>query len=397
MMHENRTIAVLTVGRSDFGIYRPVLRQILKHRQLALSLIVTGSHLSKKHGYTVDEIEAEGFEIAERIQPLDEGDTPANAVQTIAHITASIGRFFERSRPDILMVLGDRFEMLAGALAAVPLNIPIAHVHGGELSIGAYDDSIRHAITKLSHLHFPATVNSAERLIKMGETPESITVAGAPSLDNLHHYILPGIGEIGRSLGLNLNQSDSFVLATLHAETRSELRPREQAEIFLKSLEHLKCSIIFTMPNMDPGGVVIANCIREFCARNHRAWLVDNLGSKNYFGAMKAARVMVGNSSSGIIEAASFGLPVVNVGNRQLGRVHGENVVHVPFDAVLIERAILKTLESKMRLKTEGVENIYGDGRASERIVNRLASLVINEALLMKQFFDPGKAAGPSV
>jgi UDP-hydrolysing UDP-N-acetyl-D-glucosamine 2-epimerase len=396
MVLEKRNIAVLTVGRSDYGIYRPVLAQILKHRQLALSLIVTGSHLSKKHGYTIDEIEAEGFRIAARIEPLDEGDTPGNAVQTIAHITANVGRFFERSRPDILLVLGDRFEMLAGALAAVPLNIPIAHIQGGELSIGAYDDSIRHAISKLSHLHFPATVDSAERLMRMGETPESITVAGAPSLDNLHQYVLPDIEEIGRSLGLNLNQSDCLVLATLHAETRSELYPQEQAEIFLKGLEHLNCSIIFTMPNMDPGGLVIAKCIREFCARNSRAWLVDNLGSKNYFGAMKAARVMVGNSSSGIIEAASFGLPVINVGNRQLGRMHGENVVHVPFDAVLIERDILETLETKMRVKTEGAGNVYGDGHASERIVDRLATLVIGEALLMKQFFQPGKSVRSS-
>jgi UDP-hydrolysing UDP-N-acetyl-D-glucosamine 2-epimerase len=396
MMFKKRTIAVLTVGRSDFGIYRPILGHIMKHRQLALSLIVTGSHLSKKHGYTVDEIDAEGFQIAARIEPLDEGDTPANAVQTIAHITANVGRFFERSRPDILLVLGDRFEMLAGALAAVPLNIPIAHIQGGELSIGAYDDSIRHAITKLSHLHFPATVDSAERLMRMGETPESITVAGAPSLDNLHHYVLPDIGEIGRKLGLNLNQLDNLVLATLHAETRSALPPREQVGIFLKGLEHLKCTIIFTMPNMDPGGLVIANWIKEFCARHSRAWLVDNLGSKNYFGAMKAARVMVGNSSSGIIEAASFGLPVVNVGNRQLGRAHGENVVHVPFDAVLIERAILETLESKVRVNSEGAENIYGDGHASERIVDRLATLIIGETLLMKQFFQPGKSVRSS-
>ncbi len=392
MMHKKRTIAVLTVGRSDFGIYRPILAQIMKDRHLALSLIVTGSHLSRKHGYTIDEIEAEGFQITARIEPVDEGDTPANAVQTIAHVTAEVGRFFERSRPDILLVLGDRFEMLAGALAAVPLNIPIAHIHGGELSIGAFDDSIRHAITKLSHLHFPATVDSAERLMRMGETPESIVVAGAPSLDNLHQYVLPDIEEIGRSLGLNLDQSDSLVLATLHAETRSALLPRKQAEIFLGGFEHLKCSIIFTMPNMDPGGLVIADCIREFCARRSKAWLVGNLGSRNYFGAMRAARVMVGNSSSGIIEAASFGLPVINVGNRQLGRTYGKNVVHLPFDPVLLEKAILEALESSARDRSEGAENIYGDGHASERIVDRLAALIISETLLMKQFFQPGKS-----
>ena len=396
MMLRKRTIAVLTVGRSDFGIYRPVLARILEDCQLTLSLIVTGSHLSRKHGYTIDEIEAEGFEIAARIEPLDEGDTPANAVQTIAHITANVGRFFERARPDILLVLGDRFEMLAGVLAAVPLNIPIAHIQGGELSIGAYDDSMRHAITKLSHLHFPATVDSAERLMRMGENPESIVIAGAPSLDNLHQFVLPAIGAIGQSLGLNLSQSDNLVLATLHAETRSALLPQEQAVIFLKGLEHLECDIIFTMPNMDPGGLVIADCIREFCAKNSKAWLVDNLGSKNYFGAMSAARVMVGNSSSGIIEAASFGLPVVNVGNRQLGRTHGENVVHVPFDAALIERAILAAFESKIHVKTGGAGNVYGDGHASERIVNRLATLVIDETLLMKQFFQPGKATRSS-
>lgn len=383
-----RKIAVITVARSDYGIYRPILRRIVASRSLQLHLVVTGMHLSPAFGLTVTEIETDGFAIAARVPCHVDGDTPLATAQSMGIEIHGIAEAIEGIRPDVLMVLGDRFEMLAAALAALPFNCVIAHVHGGELSFGAIDDAMRHAISKMSHLHFVSTAEAARRLEQMGEEWHRIVVSGAPSLDNIHQLGDPADEELSDRTGILLEHGPPFLLVTHHPETRSDLTPAQQIAILLAALADSPYGMLFTLPNADAGGQAIATAIREFCQERPHAKLVDSLGSRIYFGAMRRAVAMVGNSSSGIIEAASFGLPVVNIGDRQKGRAHGGNVINAPLDVKQIRLSIERATAPEFRRNVSGVPNIYGDGKAAEKIVARLEQQVISASFKAKAFVD---------
>jgi UDP-N-acetylglucosamine 2-epimerase (non-hydrolysing)/GDP/UDP-N,N'-diacetylbacillosamine 2-epimerase (hydrolysing) len=381
-----RTIAVVTVGRSDYGIYLPVLRRIAADKSLKLRLIVAGMHLSPAFGETVKVIEAGGFEVADRVDMLLASDSPEAVAKSMGLGTIGFAQVYSRKKPDMLLVLGDRFEMHAAVVAAVPFKIPVAHIHGGELTLGAIDDSFRHSITKMSHLHFVSTDVYARRIEKMGEEPWRVTVSGAPGLDNLHSIRLLDRADFGRRFGIRLTKD--FLLVTYHPVTLENEDPARRFRTLLSALGSAGHATLFTMANADTGGHAINKLIRHHVATHRSAQFISNLGTQGYFSAMALATAMVGNSSSGIIEAASFKLPVVNIGNRQAGRVRGANVIDTGSSAQEILRGIRQACSPAFRRSLSSLVNPYGDGRAAERIVNRLKTQDLHGNLITKTFYE---------
>jgi UDP-hydrolysing UDP-N-acetyl-D-glucosamine 2-epimerase len=381
-----RTIAVVTVGRSDFGIYLPVLRAIQSDPELSLHLIVTGGHLSATFGWTVNEIVAQGFEIGDRVDTLLSADTPEAIAISMGLGTLGLAQVYARVRPDLLLVLGDRYEMHAAAIAAVPFRIPIAHVHGGEVTHGAIDDALRHAITKYSHLHFASTEEHARRIVQLGEEPWRVTVSGAPSLDNLKTLSLMSQEELEAALQLKLDQSP--IAVTFHPVTLQYEQTERQVDQLLTALAQFDAPMVITKANADTNGQTIIRKMEEFARERPRVRLVDNLGTRGYFSLMSRAAALVGNSSSGIIEAASFELPVVNVGLRQSGRPRSGNVIDVDCEAALITGALQRALDPNFKSSLRGIRNVYGDGTAARGIVERLRTTPLDARLTLKRFHD---------
>ena len=379
-----KTIGVVTVGRSDYGIYLPVLKLIKSQPDLSLRIFAGGMHLAPEFGCTARAIEEDGFEIAERVEILPSSDTPAAVAEAMGRGTIGFAQAYTRQRPDILLVLGDRFEMHSAVVAALPLKIPVAHIHGGELSEGAIDDALRHSITKMSHLHFVATETYRNRVIQMGEEPWRVVISGAPALDNLKTIELPTRAQLSKGYGLR--EEESFLLVTYHPVTLEHEQTEAQMTALLQALGELDMAVVFTYPNADTGNRAIIQLIGEYVASNSRARTFVNLGTRGYFSMMKHATAMVGNSSSGIIEAASFKLPVVNIGNRQRGRLRAANVIDVGYSRREIAAGIRQALAPDFRARLDDLVNPYGDGHAAERIVETLRAVELNDKLLLKHF-----------
>lgn len=382
-----KTVGVISTSRADFGIYLPILRRLRDDRDFQLRLYVTGAHLVAEFGATIKWIEEEHFEIAEQIPILLATDDAQSTVKAMALAMLAFSQVFAQSKPDILLVLGDRFEMFASALAAVPFKIPIAHIHGGELTFGAMDDCFRHCLTKISHLHFVATEQYAKRVIQMGEDPERVIVSGAPSIDYLRSECLPDQPEIERLIGISLTPAP--ILITYHPATLESLSPEHQIREVLAALPNGDRPIVFTAPNADPGGRAVTAMIQDFIRYHPNAIIVNNLGTRYYFGMMRLACVMVGNSSSGLIEAPSFRLPVVNIGSRQDGRVRAANVIDVRCDARAITDGINRAMAPTFRESLINSANPYDAGRpASEIVVQALKRFVLRNDLYNKHFYD---------
>jgi len=380
-----RTIGVVTVGRSDYGIYLPILKAIQAEPDLRLLLYVSGMHLSPEFGSPASAIEDDGFEINERVEMLLASDTPEAVAKSMGLGTIGFAQAYARQRPDILLVLGDRFEMHAAVVAAVPLRIPVAHIHGGELSEGAIDDALRHSITKMSQLHFVATESYAQRVIQMGEEPWRVVVSGAPSLDNLKMIDALSRSELEQKFGLNL--PETFLLVTYHPATLEYEDTEAQMCELLKALDSLRLSVVFTYPNADMGGRLIIRLIEQFANQHETAQIVMNLGTRAYFSIMRLAAAMLGNSSSGIIEAASFKLPVVNIGNRQRGRLRARNVIDVGYSQAEISIGIKRAIQPEFRAELADLVNPYGDGGAAARIIQALRVIELDDKLLLKHFY----------
>ena len=387
-----RTIGVVTSARSDYGIYLPVLRAIEADPALQLHLIVSGMHLSPEFGLTANIIEADGFEIGERVEMLLSSDTPQGISKSMGLGLIGFAQAYARFRPDILLVLGDRFEMQAATLAALPFKIPIAHIHGGEVTQGAIDDALRHSISKLSHLHFVSTQEYARRVEQLGEEPWRIMVSGAPSLDNLHQLQLLSKDLLATKFGLRLERRP--LLVTFHPVTLEYEQTEWQISELLAALHASQMPVVFTMPNADTSGRLIIRMIEHFVETHERAQIADNLGTQAYFSMMSLAAAMVGNSSSGIIEAASFKLPVVNIGSRQQGRVQARNVIDVGYQREAILKGITEALQPAFRESLRNLVNPYGDGNAALKIVKRLREVVLDHSLVVKKFHDlqPGSS-----
>lgn len=379
-----RRIAVVTVARSDYGIYKSILNAIRGDKELRLSLLVGGMHLSPEFGNTVTDIESDGFEIAAKIEMLISSDSPEGVAKSMGIGVVGFAQAYADVRPDLLLLLGDRFEMLAAAVAALPFGFPIAHIHGGESTEGATDEANRHAITKMSHLHFVSTEAYAKRIIQMGEEPWRVIVSGAPALDAVAKIPLLRKEALEERFGLRLK--DPTLLITYHPVTSEPEDTTHHIEELLAALKESGFALIFTAPNADYQGRSILHKIQDFVLHQPRAWFVANLGQEGYFSLMGRVAAMVGNSSSGLIEAASFGLPVVNIGSRQHGRVHGQNVLNVGYERIEILEGIRRATEASFRPSLASMKNPYGEGQAAEKIVSKLKSVALDRELLVKHF-----------
>lgn len=381
-----RTIGAVTTSRADYGIYRPLLDTIQSDPELRLRLLVSGMHLSPECGLTIREIEADGYEIAEKVEVLLASDTPGAISKSVGLAVIGFAQVFSRWRPDLLIVLGDRFEMHAVALAALPFMIPVAHLSGGELTEGAIDDVLRHSITKLSHLHFASTEEYGRRIIQLGEEPWRVTVSGEPGLDNVRTIKLLSPSEIETRFQVQTDRP--FLLVTYHPVTLEYEQAEWQIGELLAALLETRLPVIFTLPNADTGNQIIRAKLKQFVGANGSSRLVDNFGMQAYFSVMNLAAAMVGNSSSGIVEAASFELPVVNIGTRQHGRVRARNVIDVGYSRDQISAGIQQALQPQFRTSLNGLVNPYGNGDASSIIVGRLKSTPLGDILIRKKFFD---------
>ncbi len=368
-----KKIAVVTGSRADYGLLNPVIRKISEDPGLSLQLMVTGSHLSRTHGMTVKEIELDGFRIAAKVKLSLADDSPKATAFAVAEAVEGFAREYARLKPDIITVLGDRFEIFGAVAAAVPLSVPVAHLHGGERTLGAFDEMFRNAITQMSAIHFPATRQYAERVIRMGADPRAVFCTGSPAVDNILSARLIGKKELLAVLGLG--GSAEIGIMTYHPVTMKKDSGIGELDRLLGSISSLKDIYwVITMPNSDPGNSAVRSRIARHVRENPRsAKAFDSLGRIKYLSLMKCASVMAGNSSSALIEAASFGLPAVNIGDRQKGRIRGANVVDVPScSKAALKKAFDKALSGPFRRSAAKAANPYGDGHAACRIVKAL-------------------------
>jgi len=382
MTEARRRIAVVTTSRADYShLYWP-LRLLAEDARVELRLIVMGAHLSPEFGATIHEIEKDGFAIAARIECLLSSDSDVGMAKTIGLATLSLSDVLGEMRPDILLLIADRYEMLAPAAVALALRIPIAHIEGGEISEGAIDDAVRNALTKMAHLHFTSTFAARDRIISMGEEPWRATRAGAPSLDHLRKSNLLSREEVAAKLNVQLEGS-AMVIA-YHPVTLA-MDSLEEADELFAALGSVNSQLIFCYPNADAGSRALIERTTAFLAKRGNGKLFVNLDAVTYWSLLRQAQVFLGNSSSGIMETASFAVPTVNIGERQRGRERAANVIDAPANREAVLSAIALARSSKFRESLRGMTNPYGDGTASEKIVDVLTSAPLGRELLAKK------------
>lgn len=357
MGNENRNsgnekrICFVTGTRADYGIMSLLMRRVADAPGVTLQIIATNMHLSPEYGMTVNEIEGDGFHVDERIDSLLNGDSPAATVKSMGLTQIGMADAFARLQPDLVVILGDRYEMLAAASAALIFCIPIAHLYGGETTEGAYDDNIRHAITMLSDYHFTSTKEYADRIVRMGKDTRNVHWVGSLGVDNIGSCATMSLTELEESIDFKLG--DRYIVATFHPVTTQPGEEERQTNALLSALEGIikeGWKVLFTMPNSDTGGKKVASLIKEW-SESHpmEVKAVQSLGRKRYYSALKHASAVVGNSSSGLIEAPSFGIPTLNIGDRQKGRARGGSVLDVAADEKSISSGLSKILSKRFR------------------------------------------------
>lgn len=385
-----RRICVITTSRADYGILYWLLREINEDPQLELLLVVSGSHLAPEFGYTARQIADDGFSPSAIIEMLLASDTAVAAAKSTGLGLISFADALERLSPELVVLLGDRYELFSFAVPAVLSRVPIAHVHGGETTEGALDNAVRHAITKLASIHFPATESYRRRILQMGEDPARVFACGAPGIDSMYRTEILDRQETTKVLGFELD--GTVALVTFHPATLESEKPLTQLRRVLEAVESTGTRAIFTKSNADEHGRSLNLEIESFCERNPSRFRVyDSLGLTAYFSCMKHCSLMIGNSSSGLIEAPSLGLPVVNVGDRQKGRVRAKNVIDVPCSTDAIRAGIEKACSPDFRDSLVDMHNPYdpfGDGQASVRIKEVLKSMELSQVFLQKRFSD---------
>ena len=381
-------IAVITTSRSDYGILSPLLRKIDTSDLLNLELIVSGSHLSENLGYTLDEIKKDGFNNYHLVDiDIDMNNEKYKEADIIGVGLNKFSQLFKATEPDIVVVLGDRYELFSAVLSAFFLKITLAHIHGGEKTVGALDDSIRHAITKLSHIHFPATEIYKKRIIQLGENANNVFNVGSLSVENIKNTKFLDRNEIFKRLGLDSKRK--LLLVTYHPTTLGKYNANEEIELLLHSLKQFEfANILLTGSNADTGGIEINKKIQEYTKKRNNWFYNISLGQKLFLNILKYCDVFIGNSSSGIIEAPSFKIPVVNIGNRQEGRVFAENIISVPLKKSLIVETIQNILNNGLELPKK-FKNPYDGTITSDKIVEIL-SLSETAKIKTKNFVDLG-------
>ncbi|MFQ5866773.1 MAG: UDP-N-acetylglucosamine 2-epimerase [bacterium] len=377
-----RKICVLTGTRAEYGLLKPVIKAIQGHPKLDLSLVVAGMHLCKEFGYTIKEIRRDGFDIRAIVHMNPQGDTGYFMAHAVGRGIKTLADKFRKERPDILVVLGDRIEALSATIAAAYMNIAVSHIHGGDISKAGLDESCRHAITRFAHIHFAATKLSALRLLKMGEEAWRIFVVGSPGLDSIVNDGLINREELERRLKIRLK--NPIILMFQHSVTTQVNQAAQQIKETIKAIKELHFQTIIIYPNSDAGGRRIIQEIEKL-RRSDFMHIYKNLSHKIYLSLMNNVDVLVGNSSSGIVEAPSFRLPVVNIGIRQFDRERAGNVIDVEHSKVEIIKGIKRALSESFKAKMKNCLNPYGDGKTSKRIVKILSQLEINDNLLQKR------------
>lgn len=380
-----KKITVTTGTRAEYGILRPVLKEISSNKKLKLYLIVAGMHLSRKHGLTINEIKKDGFKIQAIINMIPKGNSTYDMAQSLGKGVMDFAKIFHKIKPDINLILGDRDEVLASALAASHMNIPNAHIHGGDKSKAGIDEYNRHAITKLSNIHFAATKKSKERIIQMGENPKYVFLTGSPSIDEIFKNKITNKPTLEKKYGIKIT-GEEILLLYHPVTTEPELSYRQISNI-LQALVKIGKTVIAIAPNSDAGNQEIFEELKIFSKKYDFIKLSPNFPRSDFLGMLKNCGVLVGNSSSGIVEASYFEIPVVNVGIRQQGRERGRNVLNVNGKSITrLCTMILMALEKK-KMKKLVKDNIYGDGRASKRIVKYLEKITLDKELIQKQIF----------
>ncbi len=377
-----RKIAVVTTSRADYGHLYWILEELKSHPEIELQIIALGAHFSPAFGQTYTEIEADEFTIDERVECLISSDSDVGMAKTIGVATLGLADVLGKMRPDILLLIADRYEMLAPAAVALALRIPIAHIEGGDVSEGAIDDAVRNALTKMSHLHFTTNENSRKRVLAMGEEAWRVTRVGSPSLDNLRRRELISKADLEADLNLKFDQPTVVVAyhpVTIQRDTVTE------ADAVFGALEKLSGQIVFCYPNADAGSHQIIERARTFCDECRNAHLFVNLNHLKYWSLLKYSDLLLGNSSSGIMETASLPLPSVNVGMRQQGREKPLNIIDAAPETEAILEAAEKGLSADFRESLRGMTNPYGDGHAAEKIVEILATAPLGDELLIKR------------
>lgn len=381
-----RKILVVTGTRAEYGLLYWTMKAIEQDRDLKLQLIVTGSHLSTEYGYTVEQIRKDGFKIDEEIDMLIDSPKKSAIVKSMGLELIQMAQAFDRLKPDILLILGDRYETFVAATCAMMMNVPIAHMNGGESTEGLIDEQIRHAITKMAHLHFAGAEYYKERIIKMGEEPWRVYNVGQAGIENIRRIKLLEKEELEKELKLKLG--NKVFLITYHPVTLDNKNIEKKVDNILNAILKYDAQYIFTYPNADFGNRAIVDKIKRFVEDNENAYLYYSLGQKKYLSLLKYADVMIGNSSSGIIEASSFRLPVVNIGDRQKGRLRNRNIIDVNESEHEIAEAINKAINDKEFLEgLNSMENLYGDGRTSEKIIKVLKEVRLDDTLLAKSLW----------
>lgn len=382
-----KKICVVSSTRADYGLLLGISRELSANTEVDFRLVATGTHLKRNYGHTIDAIIKDGFSPVSIDIGMD-GDRPADILKTMAKTLTEFSEYFTANRPDILILLGDRFEILAVAEAALVHNIPVAHIHGGEVTEGAIDDSCRHAITKIASLHFTSNEEHRKRVIQLGEAPSRVFNFGAPGLDNILNFELMKKNDLEESLGIKFNKKN--ILVTFHPVTTSEEETLRETQSFFKALALMDkdVSFIVTMPNADTYNGIVTPIIEKFKEEYpDRVHVFTSLGQLRYLSMMKFADVIAGNSSSGIIEAPFMNRAVVNVGDRQKGRSTSQHVIHSSGELSDIQSAFKMALSDEFQGKLKTFPSIYGDGKSSKKIAEELFNHSAKN-LLPKKFFN---------
>ncbi|WP_148480341.1 UDP-N-acetylglucosamine 2-epimerase [Parabacteroides johnsonii] len=382
-----RKICVITGSRAEYGLLSGLMKQIEESEDLKLQVIATNMHLSPEFGLTYKEIEKDGFVIDKRVEMLLSSDTSNATAKSVGLGMIGFADAYEDLRPDLIVVLGDRYEILAAVSTALFFKIPVAHLHGGEITEGAYDDAIRHAITKMSHLHFTSTEEYRKRVIQLGESPDRVFNVGAIGVENIKRGSFLSKEELENSLDFKLG--DKSLLVTFHPVTLETCTAREQCDNLLEVLaKHPEYRILFTLPNSDTDGRVIIDCIKDFVAKNEdRAIAFKSLGKLRYLSALKYVSAAIGNSSSGILEVPSFGIPTLDIGDRQKGRLAAKSVVHCGTSTEEIEQGFRLIFSEAIQSASKLRNNPYEKEGTTDMIVSQLKTYPL-EDLIQKSFYN---------
>lgn len=384
-----KRIGIMTGTRAEYGLLKSLMQEINKDNDLELYLIVSGMHLSPEFGMTYKEIEEDGFEINAKVEMLLSSDSPAGISKSIGLGVIGFADEFQRADLDMLILLGDRYEALSAAICAMVMRIPIAHLHGGELTEGAIDEGIRHSITKMSYLHFTSTEQYRNRVIQLGENPERVFYVGALGVENIKKINLMTKEELERSIHFEIDENT--VIVTYHPVTLENNTVEEQFLNLLKVLDrNPKIRMIFTKANADTNGRIVNELIDKYAAQNsERACAFVSLGQKRYLSALKYCRIVIGNSSSGIIEAPSFGKPIINIGDRQKGRICADSVINCGYTQQEIQQAMETALTKEFENKASNCRNPYEKENTAANIISVIKDYLLNDKIKLKKgFYD---------